>query len=76
MTRFFGVGQEEILQAMRFAYERLKIVIERSSAEAFVPLLRQGHQLVSKRVGVMLTRGNVKWLRSWPRLDRIETMQQ
>jgi threonine dehydratase len=76
MTRFFGVGQEEILQAMRFAYERLKLVIERSSAVALVPLLRQGHQLVSKRVGVMLTGGNVEWLRSWPRLDRIETIQQ
>ena len=76
MTRFFGVGQEEILQAMRFAYERLKLVIERSSAVALVPLLRQGHQLVSKRVGGMLTGGNVEWLRSWPRLDGIETMQQ
>ena len=76
MTRFFGVGQEEILQAMRFAHERLKLVIERSSAVALVPLLRQGHQLVSKRVGVMLTGGNVEWLRSWPRLDMIETIQQ
>jgi threonine dehydratase len=66
----------EILLAMQFAYERLKLVIERSSAVALVPLLRQEHQLVSNRVGVMLTGGNVEWLRSWPRLDRIETMQQ
>ena len=72
---FFGC-RGEILLAMQFAYERLKLVIEHSSAVALVPLLRQGHQLVSNRVGVMLTGGNVEWLRSWPRLDRIETMQQ
>jgi len=70
-----GCGRE-ILLAMQFAYERLKPMIERSSAVALVPLLRQGHQLVSKRVGVMLIGGNVEWLWSWPRLDRIETMQQ
>lgn len=61
---------------MQLAYERLKLVIEPSSAVAVVPLLRQGNQLVSKRVGGMLTGGNVEWLRSWPRLDGIETMQQ
>lgn len=58
----------EILLAMQSAYQRLKLVIERSSAVALVPLLRQGHQLVSNRVGVMLTGGNVdnmEWLRSW-----------
>ena len=76
VTGFFVVEEEEIVQAMQFAYERLKLVIERSSAVALVPLLRQGHQLVSKRVGVMLIGGNVEWLWSWPRLDRIETMQQ
>jgi threonine dehydratase len=64
---------------MQFAYERLMLVIERSSAVTLVPLLRQGHQLVINRVGVMLTGGNVdnfEWLRSWSRPDRIETMQQ
>jgi len=54
---FVAVGEEEILQAMQFAYERLTIVIEPSSAVALVPLLRQEPQLVSKRVGVVLTGG-------------------
>jgi threonine dehydratase len=60
---FFAVGEEEIVQAMQFAYERLKLVIEPSNAVALVPLLRQEPQLVGKRVGVVLTGGNVEWLR-------------
>jgi len=75
-TGFFAVGEEEIGQAMQFAYERLTLVIEPSSAVALVPLLRQAPQLVGKRVGVVLTGGNVAWLRPWPRLDRTEPMQQ
>ena len=71
---FFVVGEEEIVQAMQFAYERLKLVIEPSSAVALVPLLSQEPQLVGKRVGVVLTGGNVEWLQPWSRLDRTETM--
>ena len=56
MTGFFVVKEEEIVQAMQFAYERLKLVIEPSSATALVPLRRQEPQLVGKRVGVVLTR--------------------
>ena len=41
VTGFFVVGEEEIVQAMEFAYERLKRVIEPSSAMALAPLLRQ-----------------------------------
>jgi len=66
----------EILLAMQFAYERLKLMIEPSSVVALVPLLRQEPQLVSKRVGVVLTGGNVELLRPWPRLDGTETMQR
>lgn len=32
VTGFFVVGEEEIVQAMQFVYERLKLVIEPSSA--------------------------------------------
>lgn len=76
VTGFFVVGEEEIVQAMQFAYERLKLVIEPSSAVALVPLLRHEPQLVGKRVVVVLTGGNVEWLRSWPRLDGTGTIQR
>lgn len=53
ITRFF------IVEAMRFVFERMKIVIEPSSAVAIVPLLRQEKLLVGKRIGVIITGGNV-----------------
>jgi threonine dehydratase len=61
---------------MHFAYERLTLVIEPARAVALVPLLKPAPQLVGKRVGVVLTGGNVAWLRPWPRLDSTEPMQQ
>ncbi len=59
MAGFFVVEEEEIPRAMRFAFERLKLVIEPSSAVALAPLLRREPALVGKRVGVILTGGNV-----------------
>ena len=76
VTGFFGVGEEKIVQATQFAYERLKLVIKPSSVVALAPLIRQEPQLVGKRVGVVLTGGNVEWLRHWPCLDGTETMQR
>ena len=38
VTGFFAVGEEEIGQAMQFAYERLTLVIEPLSVVALVPL--------------------------------------
>lgn len=59
LTDFFTVEEEEIVQAMRFAFERLKLVIEASSAVALAPLLRRERVLEGKRVGVVMTGGNV-----------------
>jgi threonine dehydratase len=59
LAGFFVVEEQEIVQAMRFAFERLKIVIEPSSAVALVPLLRHEEVLAGKKVGVVLTGGNV-----------------
>ncbi|HSB44675.1 MAG TPA: pyridoxal-phosphate dependent enzyme [Nitrospira sp.] len=59
LAGFFIVEETEILQAMRFAQEQLKLVIEPSSAVALAPLLRREPQLRGKRVAVVLTGGNV-----------------
>ncbi len=56
---FFVVEEREIVEAMRFAFERLKIVIEPSSAVALAPLLRGEQSLRGRRVGVVLTGGNI-----------------
>jgi len=59
LAGFFVVKEEEIPKAMRFAFERLKLGIEPSSAVALAPLLRQETRLIGKRVAVILTGGNV-----------------
>jgi threonine dehydratase len=53
------VSEEEIVQAMRYVWERMKLVIEPSSAVAVAPLLNGtvgGH---GERIGVILSGGNV-----------------
>lgn len=59
VTGFFAVSEAEIIAAMRFVFERLKHVIEPSSAVAIAPLLRRESALAGKRVGVILTGGNL-----------------
>jgi threonine dehydratase len=59
LSGFFTVEEREIVEAMRFAFERLKIVIEPSSAVALAPVLRQEPALRDKHVGVLITGGNV-----------------
>jgi threonine dehydratase len=53
------VSDEEILAAMAFAFERLKIVLEPSGASALAALLAGRIQGLPKRVGVVLSGGNV-----------------
>lgn len=53
------VSDEEIIAAMRLIYERLKIVIEPSCAVPFAALLKNKAQFAGKKVGVILTGGNV-----------------
>ena len=61
LSGFFVVEEEEILQAMHLAHHRLGLRIEPSSAVALAPLLRRERRLLGKRVGVVLTGGNVEW---------------
>jgi len=53
------VSEEEIVDAMRFIWERMKIVIEPSSAVAIAPLLFGALGVESKRVGAIMSGGNV-----------------
>lgn len=51
--------EEEIIAATRFVWERLKIVIEPSSAVPVAAILNGGIPVEGKRVGVILSGGNV-----------------
>ncbi|HQQ96692.1 MAG TPA: threonine/serine dehydratase [Cyclobacteriaceae bacterium] len=53
------VSEEEIIAAMRIIWERLKIVVETSCAVPFAALLKNKHQFAGKKVGIILTGGNV-----------------
>jgi threonine dehydratase len=53
------VSEAEIIAAMRLVWERLKQAIEPSSATALAAILRHGEHFAGKRVGVVLSGGNV-----------------
>ncbi|MEW6667416.1 MAG: pyridoxal-phosphate dependent enzyme [Thermodesulfobacteriota bacterium] len=53
------VGEEGIVEAMRWIWERMKIVVEPSSAVPLGALLTGRIDLSGKRVGIILSGGNV-----------------
>lgn len=53
------VSDEEIVAAMKLVYERLKIIIEPSSAVPFAALLKDKNRFSKKKVGIIFTGGNV-----------------
>lgn len=53
------VSDDEIREAMRFAFERVKLVVEPSGAAALAALLFGRVDVRGKRVGVTLSGGNV-----------------
>ncbi len=54
------VTEEEIISAMRFFWERTKIIIEPSSAVAVALLIKHKEKFAGKQTGVILTGGNVQ----------------
>lgn len=55
----FTVTEKEIVAAMRLIYERMKIVIEPSCAVPFAALIKNKKKFQGKKVGIILTGGNV-----------------
>jgi threonine dehydratase len=53
------VSDTELCAAMRFAFERLKLVIEPSGAAALAAVLAHKIELRGKRVGITISGGNV-----------------
>jgi threo-3-hydroxy-L-aspartate ammonia-lyase len=57
------VRDDELCEAIRFAFERLKLVVEPSGAAGLAALLSGKIPVSGKRVGVILSGGNVDALR-------------
>ena len=53
------VSEEEIIEAMRFVWERMKIVIEPSAAVAVAPVLFHKLEMSRQKIGVIVSGGNV-----------------
>lgn len=53
------VGDDQIREAMRFAFERLKTVVEPSGASALAALLSHRVDPLPRRIGVVLSGGNI-----------------
>ena len=55
----FPVNDDEIVEAMRLIWERIKIIIEPSCAVPVAAILKNKEIFAGKKVGVILTGGNV-----------------
>lgn len=53
------VSDDDLLEAMRFAFERLKIVIEPSGAAGLAAVMSGKVPVAGKRVGIVISGGNV-----------------
>ena len=59
MQQIVTVSEEAIVSAMRYVWERMKIIIEPSAAVPIGALLEQKIDLTGKRIGIILSGGNV-----------------
>ncbi len=59
VDKIIRVKEQEIVAALQLIWERLKIVVEPSSAVAFAALLRDKNDFQGKKTGIILSGGNI-----------------
>lgn len=59
VQQIIRVTEEEIIAAMRFVWERMKVTIEPSSAVAVAAIFKEPALFKNKKVGVIISGGNV-----------------
>src|SRR5690606_36233889 len=59
VEKIYTVSDKEIVDAMRLVYERLKIVIEPSSATTLALVLKHKEEFKNQKTGVIFSGGNV-----------------
>lgn len=59
VDRITRVTEEEIISAMRLIWERMKIIVEPSSAVALAAFLKEKSTFQNKKIGVIISGGNV-----------------
>ena len=53
------VSEDEIVAAMRLVWERMKIIIEPSSAVPLAAVLQQKEKFANQKIGIIISGGNV-----------------
>lgn len=66
VSEIITVNDEEIMYALRLIWERMKIIVEPSCAVPLAAVLQQKEKFAGKKVGIILTGGNVD-------LDKLST---
>lgn len=59
VSEIIRVEEQEIIDAMRLIWERMKIIIEPSCAVPFAALLKEKEKFKHKKMGIILSGGNV-----------------
>ena len=59
VDQIITVSEEEIVDAMQFLWERMKLVVEPSGAVSLAGVLSKQIDLRSKRVGIIISGGNI-----------------
>jgi threonine ammonia-lyase medium form len=59
VDQIITVSEEEIVDAMQFIWERMKLVVELSGAVSLAGVLSKQIDLRSKRVGIIISGGNI-----------------
>jgi threonine dehydratase len=59
VTDILTVSDEEIIAALKLVYERMKIIVEPSCVVPFAALLKNKELFTGKKVGIILSGGNV-----------------
>jgi threonine dehydratase len=59
VEKIVRVEEDEIVSAMRLIWERMKLIVEPSSAVALAAILKEKEKYQGKKVGIILSGGNV-----------------
>lgn len=59
VSEIIRVEENEIISAMKLIWERMKIIVEPSSAVALAALLREKKRFENKKIGIILSGGNI-----------------
>lgn len=59
VSEIIRVTEEEIVEAMRIIWERMKIIVEPSSAVTLAAILKEKEKFAGQKIGIIISGGNV-----------------